>query len=573
MMGFGGGTGTPNAPFGSSNSNNQQQPTSGFGAQQPSAFGNSAPAPTSNANASFGTSQSYGGFGGAQSPSSHPFGGGSGGTGSGFGNNTSPPPTQFGQQAYAAQTPAPAPGMTFGSSSSMGPFGSSTSNTQATTGGGFGQPSFATSAPSTGIGFGSTSATFGGSSGFGAQAPSAGFDTTSYGISSGVGGGFGAASPDPFRSAPPTQSSSYSNPPNPFGAASTTPASAVTFGSSSNVVATSGFGNSSDSDMFTGSPMPYGFNSPMHQHSDSDDMGGDDHYQNRGGQQQTPSSNLPFGTPAATNTSTWGAPSSTFGGQSSSTFRGQSSLSPIPETGQHGRSPFMAKAEEVPSAEDDKLATLKARIEEKKRRLEESKRKKEAAAREAATASTPSPPVPAEVRAKPLSAAAPAFAPGPAFAGALSATESQSLAEKNAVRFSSNNNSESIRSHMPAELRAMAEGNKSDYASHRTDEREDPQVLKNAVSLIGTCMHMCPDEELLRREREGDVQLLEIPQPGKLHPADWTLRNTVVKRFRRSAADYKLDVPDWVRPPDVLEKVCSYLEEWVMVRQLFAFSS
>jgi hypothetical protein len=51
-----------------------------------------------------------------------------------------------------------------------------------------------------------------------------------------------------------------------------------------------------------------------------------------------------------------------------------------------------------------------------------------------------------------------------------------------------------------------------------------------------------------------------------LHPADWTLRNTVVKRFRRSAADYKLDVPDWVRPPDVLEKVCSYLEEWVMVR-------
>jgi hypothetical protein len=118
----------------------------------------------------------------------------------------------------------------------------------------------------------------------------------------------------------------------------------------------------------------------------------------------------------------------------------------------------------------------------------------------------------------------------------------------------------------------MAEGNKSDYASHRTDEREDPQVLKNAVSLIGTCMHMCPDEELLRREREGDVQLLEIPQPGKLHPADWTLRNTVVKRFRRSAADYKLDVPDWVRPPDVLEKVCSYLEEWVMVRHLFAFS-
>jgi hypothetical protein len=39
-----------------------------------------------------------------------------------------------------------------------------------------------------------------------------------------------------------------------------------------------------------------------------------------------------------------------------------------------------------------------------------------------------------------------------------------------------------------------------------------------------------------------------------------------VKRFRRSAADFKLDVPEWVRPPDVLERVCGYLEEWIMER-------
>ena len=76
---------------------------------------------------------------------------------------------------------------------------------------------------------------------------------------------------------------------------------------------------------------------------------------------------------------------------------------------------------------------------------------------------------------------------------------------------------------------------------------------------------MCPDEELLRRERENDIQLLEMPDPGGIHPPNWTLRNTAIKRFRRSAADYKLDVPEWVRPPDVLEDCCSYLEEWVMV--------
>jgi hypothetical protein len=77
---------------------------------------------------------------------------------------------------------------------------------------------------------------------------------------------------------------------------------------------------------------------------------------------------------------------------------------------------------------------------------------------------------------------------------------------------------------------------------------------------------MCPDDELIRRQKEGDIQLLETPQPGTIHPTTWTLRNTAVKRFRRSAADYKLDVPAWVRPPDVLEVVCGYLEEWVMER-------
>ena len=77
---------------------------------------------------------------------------------------------------------------------------------------------------------------------------------------------------------------------------------------------------------------------------------------------------------------------------------------------------------------------------------------------------------------------------------------------------------------------------------------------------------MCPDEELLRREREGDIQLLEVTDPGGLHPKEWTLRDTAVKRFRRSAADFKLDIPELVRPPEVLERVCGYLEEWVMER-------
>ena len=38
----------------------------------------------------------------------------------------------------------------------------------------------------------------------------------------------------------------------------------------------------------------------------------------------------------------------------------------------------------------------------------------------------------------------------------------------------------------------------------------DLRILSNARSLIGTCTSMCPDEELLRREKEGDIQLLEV---------------------------------------------------------------
>lgn len=142
-----------------------------------------------------------------------------------------------------------------------------------------------------------------------------------------------------------------------------------------------------------------------------------------------------------------------------------------------------------------------------------------------------------------------------------SSSNETSFAERNAIRFAGNTN-QSTRALMPRDLTEEA----TNYSALRVESRGDRENLESAVSLVGTCPHMCPDEELLRRERESDIQLLETPLPGKLHPPNWTLRDTVVKRFRRSAADYKLDVPEWVRPPDVLEHVCGYLEEWVMVR-------
>lgn len=65
---------------------------------------------------------------------------------------------------------------------------------------------------------------------------------------------------------------------------------------------------------------------------------------------------------------------------------------------------------------------------------------------------------------------------------------------------------------MPKELLPEALNATSDYSALRVDrQNETRETLETAVSLVGTCPHMCPDEELLRREREGDIQLLETP--------------------------------------------------------------
>ena len=204
------------------------------------------------------------------------------------------------------------------------------------------------------------------------------------------------------------------------------------------------------------------------------------------------------------------------------------------------------------SANNDKAKKILEELEKKKKKLLEKRKKLEAAKAESNSAATS------------LNPSAAPFAPSrnssPMPEG------SDSLAERNAARFDTSAANAATRAHLPSDLKAKA-GQAVDYAALRSSGG-DREVLDQAKSLVGTCPYMCPDEELLRREREGDIQLLELVRPGELHPQHWTLRDTAIKRFRRSAADYKLDVPEWVRPPDVLEKVCSYLEEWIMVSLL-----
>jgi len=193
--------------------------------------------------------------------------------------------------------------------------------------------------------------------------------------------------------------------------------------------------------------------------------------------------------------------------------------------------------------QEDKLASLKAKLAAKKKKLEEHKQRKLTSATPPPT-STKSP--------SPLDTTCPV-------------SPNSSLADRNSLRFSQKVVNTATRSQMPSDL-VLDTIVKKPTSSTQEGKLHTQLDLEYAVALVGTCPHMCPDHELRQREQEGDIQLLEIPQPGTIHPQDWNLRQTAVKRFRRSAADYKLDIPEWVRPPDVLERTCSYLEEWVMER-------
>ena len=141
-----------------------------------------------------------------------------------------------------------------------------------------------------------------------------------------------------------------------------------------------------------------------------------------------------------------------------------------------------------------------------------------------------------------------------------------SLAAKNEKRFAQNTANRNTFAILPKDLHQHAR----DYDPSQGEDASNNEIDDNGGSssdgnLVGTCIHMCPDEELIRRESENGIQTLELPCKV-IHPPSWTLRETAVKRFRRSAADFKLDIPELVRPPHVLERVCGYLEEWVMER-------
>jgi hypothetical protein len=94
-----------------------------------------------------------------------------------------------------------------------------------------------------------------------------------------------------------------------------------------------------------------------------------------------------------------------------------------------------------------------------------------------------------------------------------------------------------------------------EYDSSRTQ-----RSLEDAQTLKGECYDMCPEPE--RTQRQSEVR--GVSRYEKLHAHFTDLQQTMIKDFKKSAADYSLNIPELVRPPGVLYKTLCYIEEHIM---------
>ncbi|KAG2155297.1 SAC3/GANP/Nin1/mts3/eIF-3 p25 family-domain-containing protein [Suillus bovinus] len=93
---------------------------------------------------------------------------------------------------------------------------------------------------------------------------------------------------------------------------------------------------------------------------------------------------------------------------------------------------------------------------------------------------------------------------------------------------------------------------KTAIAEGKMDDPNVPKRLEDAITMVGTCMDMCPRFERYRRERENNLFEWEIV-PGTKRVD----HKKAVKMYERAAGDKTL--PSDLRPPKVLRRTLDYL--------------
>ncbi|KAI0344374.1 hypothetical protein BDW22DRAFT_1355768 [Trametopsis cervina] len=93
---------------------------------------------------------------------------------------------------------------------------------------------------------------------------------------------------------------------------------------------------------------------------------------------------------------------------------------------------------------------------------------------------------------------------------------------------------------------------KKAIAEGKMDDPNVPKRLDEAITIVGTCMDMCPRFERYQRERQHQLDKWElIPGTRRVD------HKRAVKRYERAAGDKVL--PSDLRPPTVLKKTLDYL--------------
>ncbi|KAF2171077.1 hypothetical protein M409DRAFT_64043 [Zasmidium cellare ATCC 36951] len=110
-------------------------------------------------------------------------------------------------------------------------------------------------------------------------------------------------------------------------------------------------------------------------------------------------------------------------------------------------------------------------------------------------------------------------------------------------------------------------------SSHRDQERKDAIVhglmsdpdkqigLSEAITIVGTCQDMCPENERVLRTVRNEVWAEEkdTNQAAAGSSTAEPDEARMVKAFRRSAAGDEVQLPSDLRPPAVLKRTCDYL--------------
>ncbi|KAI0631801.1 SAC3/GANP/Nin1/mts3/eIF-3 p25 family-domain-containing protein [Trametes polyzona] len=104
--------------------------------------------------------------------------------------------------------------------------------------------------------------------------------------------------------------------------------------------------------------------------------------------------------------------------------------------------------------------------------------------------------------------------------------------------------------------RAIAEG--------KMDDPEVKKHLKDAITMVGTCMDMCPRFERYRRERENNLDKWEVVEFNQIPGTKRVDHKRAVKIYERAAGAKTL--PSDLRPPPVLKKTLDYLFHDLIVR-------